>query len=387
MENDSTRIDVAIIGGGPAGCAAALTLLNQTSLKVGVLESTNYENFRIGESVSPNFLSLLRYLKIENKFSLEMQIPSHGIDTAWGSTHLRTRDFFFTGQGNGWNLDRKRFDKMLADEVKKRNGIIFTSTKIVTQQREKKKWSLFVKQENENITKIVSDFVIDASGKNASFARNLGSRWNVLDYLVGIAAIYKIKDFGEGQPYTLLESDPDGWWYSTLIPHKRRVVVFMTDSDIAKKRELQTLENWNNSLKKTLHIKKTIKNAELIKRPAIFPAYSQIIHKIGNSLWVPAGDAVASFDPLSSIGIGHAIVSGIESARIAFDTIQNDGTLGDRYLDKVYGNFQQYLKNREYFYKIEKRWENNLFWKRRHHLVNENTLSNSSKLDKPEKIV
>lgn len=372
MNDDSIQLDVAIIGGGPAGCAAALTLLNQTSLRVGILESTNYDNFRIGESVSPNFLSLLRYLKIEKKFSLDMQIPSHGIDTSWGNNHLRTRDFFFTGQGNGWNLDRKKFDKMLAEEVGKRKGIILTSTKVAKQQREKNKWNLFVKKGNEEIRKIVSGFVIDASGKNASFARNLGTRWNVLDYLVAIASVYEIGDLSENQSYTLLESNPDGWWYSTLIPHKRRIVVFMTDSDIAKEKEIQKIENWKNSLTKTLHVKKTTKNAKLIKNPTIFPAYSQIIQKIENSFWVPAGDAVASFDPLSSIGIGHAVVSGIESGRIAFDTLKSKGVLRERYLKKVNANFQQYLKNRSYFYEIEKRWEEKPFWRRRQNLQNEN---------------
>jgi len=372
MRNDSLNLDVAIIGGGPAGCAAALTLLNQTSLKVGILESTNYDHFRVGESVSPSFPSLLRYLKVDDEFSAEVQISSSGIDSSWGSSNLRSRDFFFTGQGNGWNLDRKKFDKMLADEVKKREGIIFTSTKVVNQQREKNRWNLLVKKENGTTMQINSDFVIDASGKNASFARSLGARWNILDYLVGIASVYEIADSDEEQPYTLLESNPYGWWYSTLIPHNRRVVVFMTDSDIAKDLELQKSKNWDVALKKTLHIKKTIKNAKLVKNPVIFSAYSQIIQKTDNSLWIPAGDAVASFDPLSSIGIGHAIVSGIESARIAFDTIQSEGTLVNRYLEKVYANFQQYLKNRKYFYGIEKRWKDKLFWRRRQNKEAEN---------------
>ncbi len=365
MVNNSLDLDVSIIGGGPAGCAAALTLLNQTSLKVGIFESTNYDKFRIGESVSPNFPSLLRYLKVDDEFSPDMQIASHGIDTSWGSTQLRSRDFFPTGQGNGWNLNRKKFDRMLANEVKKRNGIIFTSAKVVKQQKLKNKWTLFAKQENENIIRVNSDYVIDASGKNAVFARNLGAKWNILDNLVGIASVYEIKDVDEEQSYTLLESNPNGWWYSSLIPQNRRVVVFMTDSDIAKEIELQNLENWKTSLKKTLHIKKTIENSKLLEKPIIFPAYSQIIQKTDGSNWIPAGDAVASFDPLSSTGIGHAIVSGIESARIAYDALKNDGTLGTRYLKKVYGNFQLYLKNRKYFYEIEKRWKDNLFWKRR----------------------
>ena len=294
-----------------------------------------------------------------------MQIFSNGIGTSWGSSQIRSRDFFPTGQGNGWNLDRKKFDKMLADEVKKRNGVIFTSSKVVKYQKEKNKWNLLVKQGNGNTIHIDSDYVIDASGKNASFARNLGARWNILDNLVGIASVYEITNFDEDKSDTLIESNPNGWWYSTLIPKNRRVVVFMTDSDVAKDIELQNLSNWINSLENTLHIKKTIKNARLIEKPIIFPAYSQIIQEIDSSNWIPAGDAAASFDPLSSTGIGHAIISGIESARIAFDTLRNDGTLGTKYLKKVYGNFQQYLENRKYFYGIEKRWNNKPFWKRR----------------------
>jgi flavin-dependent dehydrogenase len=377
MTNDSTLLNVAIIGGGPAGCAAALTLLNQTSLKVGILESTNYSHFRIGESVSPSFLALLKYLKIDNEFSSDIQIPSNGIDTSWGSPNLQSRDFFFTGQGNGWNLDRRNFDKMLADKVKKRNGVIFNSVKFVKQEKEKSMWNLLVNKEDGSSMQINADFVIDASGKNASFARSLGCKWNVLDYLVGIASVYEIVDTDEEQPYTLLESTPDGWWYSTLIPGNRRIVVFMTDSDIAKKLERQKPENWENALKKTLHIKKTIKNAKLIRNPTLFPAYSQIIQNTNNLQWIPAGDAAASFDPLSSIGIGHAIVSGIESARIAFNTIQSDGALGDRYIEKVYGNFQQYLKNRKYFYEIEKRWKDKPFWKRRQSKIEMNLFQKS----------
>jgi flavin-dependent dehydrogenase len=242
---------------------------------------------------------------------------------------------------------------------------------VVNQQREKNQWRLFVKQSKEPDKQIISDFVIDASGKNASFARSQGTQWNIFDCLVAIATVYEITEIDEVQSTTLLESNPDGWWYSTLIPNKTRVVVFMTDSDIAKKKFLQKQENWDKALLQTLHIKKTIKNANIIKNPTIFPAYSQVINKLKNSCWIPAGDAVASFDPLSSIGIGHAIVSGIESARIAFDTIKNDGILRNQYLKKVFRNFKVYQQNREYFYEIEQRWKDNPFWKRRNKMRNE----------------
>ena len=363
MKNKKS-LDVLIIGGGPAGSAAALTLLNQTSLDVGVVESTDYSNMRVGESVSPGIMSLLRYLKIESDFASADHLPSHGIDTAWGSSKIRTRDFFFTGQGSGWNLDRQGFDLMMAQLVKKRNGLLITSTKIIDHKKDQKKWRLTALGSDGKF-EIESSFVIDASGKSASFARSLGTKWDVLDYLVGIAILYELDSSEDEQPYTLLESTPDGWWYSTHLPNNKRIVVFMTDSDIARQIKIQKQNHWGLALKKTRYIQKTIKNARRLVGPNLFPAYSQVIKKSNPLGWVPAGDAVASFDPLSSIGIGHAIVSGIEAARVAFNALKSDGRLLPQYLDNVIANFDQYVNNRKHFYGYEKRWKECPFWKRR----------------------
>jgi flavin-dependent dehydrogenase len=139
----------------------------------------------------------------------------------------------------------------------------------------------------------------------------------------------------------------------------------MTDSDIARKIKIQKQNSWNAALKKTKYIQNTIKDAKLAAGPNTFPAYSQIIKKTALTDWVPAGDAAASFDPLSSIGIGHAIVSGIESARVAYNTIKSDGKLLSQYLDSAIVNFEQYVHNRRHFYGYEKRWKDSLFWKRR----------------------
>ncbi len=364
MKNNFKLFDVLIIGGGPAGCAAALTLLNQTSLEVGVIEATDYSNIRVGESVSPSIRPMMRYLGIENEFLAGNHISSQGIDAAWGSPKILSRDYFFTVHGNGWNLDRQMFDSMLAESVKKRNGAMFTSAKISRQNKNNGVWDLTAIRSNGTKIWLQTNFVIDASGKKAYFARNLGAKWKVLDYLVGIATMYDVPA-GSEISSTLIESTPEGWWYSTPIPNNKRIVVFMTDSDLANKIKIQKLAIWNLFLKKTLHIHKTIDGAKLFSTPKIFPAYSQIIKKTNLAGWVPAGDAVASFDPLSSIGIGHAIVSGIEAARVAHNTIKSDGRLLPQYLDNVIANFDQYVNNRKHFYGYEKRWKESPFWKRR----------------------
>lgn len=53
--------DVAIIGGGPAGCAAAISLA-LSGLRVALLERTSYGPARVGETLPPAVQPLLREL-------------------------------------------------------------------------------------------------------------------------------------------------------------------------------------------------------------------------------------------------------------------------------------------------------------------------------------
>lgn len=61
--------DVVIIGGGPAGISAALTLLKRTDISVLVVEAGHYDRPKSGESLSPGVRNLLDYLAVWDDFA------------------------------------------------------------------------------------------------------------------------------------------------------------------------------------------------------------------------------------------------------------------------------------------------------------------------------
>ena len=357
-----SEFDVLIIGGGPAGCSASLTLLNQTSFKIGIVESTDYSSIRIGESVSASIEPLLKYLKLDLSFLSENHIRSTRIDASWGTDNLFSREFFFTAQGHGWNLDRKKFDKMLMDKVKEKCDSVFLSSKIKKMHHDKT-WDLTLVNNSQKEIKISSKIILDATGKKASVLRNTPSEWKVYDGLVGVGGVFSnISNYN--QSVTLLEARSNGWWYSTPTPNDALVVIFMTDNDIANKINLKNPEQWHKLLNETRYVSRLVKNKKLDKIH-FFPAFSQLITKLPNQKIIPVGDAAASFDPLSSIGIGHAVSSGIQGAHIANGLLYSDPVLFENYLQDLKRNFSNYMLRKKQNYVIEKRFQEKLFWKRR----------------------
>jgi flavin-dependent dehydrogenase len=360
------NFDVAIVGGGPAGAAAALTLLKYSSLNVAVLERSDYGQVRIGETIPPGVQPLLGYLGIWEAFLEEGHLPAYSSCAAWGSSEVVSRHFLFTGRGEGWHLDRQRFDRMLAREVEKRGGKLLSEARLVACRHDADElWQLGVRQKDGTEVDLRARFVIDASGKKFVFARRCGARQQVYDDLTGVIGFYKFDD-DEVRPHvTLVETCAEGWWYSSLLPDRRMAIAFMSDTDIIRQRRLLRPHGWSTLLEQSKHTQARVQGGRLSLPLHVRPAYSRLLHPSGDKGWIAAGDAAASFDPLSSMGIGHALTSGIHAARAAHAALASDDQLVHQYASNMRRNFHQYLSIRRQYYLLERRW-NSIFWARRH---------------------
>ena len=339
------EFDVAIVGGGPAGAAAALTLVRYTKRRVLVLERGDYTQWRAGETLGPGVTPLLQYLGIDLRES--RHVRAFGTAAAWGTEHVVSRDFLFTGRGEGWNLDRRAFDLALADAVVAAGGTLRKNTPVT------------------NRADIPARFIIDASGRHAAIARAHGARPQLDDHLTGLVTLLPRND--DIDQSTLVETVPYGWWYSAPVPDGL-VVAVMTDADLIRERHLTDGESWLSALAATTHTSRRAEATPVRRHcaaPTVYPAHSQILDRLHGDDWIAAGEAAVAFDPLSSMGIGYALTSGINAAREADMVLNGHTDHLATYAADVVRHYDAYRARRNAYYAMENRWPNEPFWQRR----------------------
>jgi flavin-dependent dehydrogenase len=354
--------DVAIIGGGPAGAAAALTLLRYTKHRVVLVEGTSYQFPRAGEMVSAAVVPLLDYLGASSRVATNDRIESFSHSASWGSPLVTTRDFMLTGRGHGWTLDRQHFDAALAGYVIELGGTLLVNTWLRSSAYENGRWLLQLA--GDAYGQILASQVIDATGRRATFARSTGAQRTFYDRMVGVVSYFSLGDTAITQT-TLVESVANGWWYSSALPNRRAIAAFMTDIDYLRSARLVSTTNFQAQLSATQHTQARLDIAQMEGRPHVFPAQSQILEPCIGPQWVAAGDAATAFDPLSSLGIGHALLSGIQAARIVDQRLERVEELAAAFANDVHQNFDTFLAQRQKLYSLERRWPESPFWRRR----------------------
>lgn len=352
------HFDVAIIGGGPAGTAAALTLCKRHDISVTVLERGAYAEPKVGESLSPGVRGLLQYLDLWERFEQEQRLSLLGSEAAWGSDTLGTMDFILTLHGAGWALDRQCFEQMMADEVARRGVQLQTETTVATCHYDGTVWHLDLG--NRAIT---ARYVIDAAGRTSRFSLRDGAHRQRNDTLTAIST--RLPRAADTQQMTRVEAFEDGWWYAAPLPSGDTIVCLFSDAERIHAQRLSDPAVWADRLSQTRHIQPLIKAGRT--QPLhleTLPAFSSLLSRGDpNTPMVAAGDAIAARDPLSSSGIPNAIGSGIQAARVAADWLFGTGALKPAYLDGVAQDHAAYLKTHWRTYRTEDRWADAPFWR------------------------
>jgi flavin-dependent dehydrogenase len=364
----ASETDVLVVGGGPAGTALALTLLRYSPRTVVVAERTGYHDWRIGETLPPGVEQLLAWLGAGEVLAAHSHLLSAGTAAAWGSSALVERQFLFTGRGEGWHLDRRRFDAALADLVVRAGGTRYDRTTLEDASRcDDGRWRVTLVDTDGGRRDVMARFVVDATGRAAVLAQRLGAKQQRADRLVGVAGVF---EFAEGAPrdsFTLVEAVPEGWWYAALLPGGSLAVVLMSDSDLVRQGGWHSAANWQALLSNTLHMRFRSAGGTLSGGVVIRTANSQRLDAASGNGWVAIGDAAVAYDPLSSMGIGYALSSGINAARAIDAALGGHPEPVTDYAADVARHFIEFRQLQRQYYGLEQRWPESAFWARRHY--------------------
>lgn len=356
------QTDICIVGGGPAGAAAALTLARYTKHQVLLIEASHYETVRVGETVSAGIGPLLGYLGAEAILEQAVTIPAYGTAAAWGTDRLIERDFIYTGRGQGLHLDRRRFDQALSATLAAFAEPVRSGIQIRETTRRDAGWTLLTDTQEQ----IEARVIVDATGRQARIARRLGAERVVADRLVGLVCHMQLPD-GPAVQTTLVETVPYGWWYTAPLPQSQTVAALMTDADLLRGLRIDSADAFMEHLSTTRHVADRLADARPLDEPRAFPAETHVLMPPLGDGWIAAGDASCAFDPLASLGIGYALTSGIQAARIADEWLRGETGLGTAYAADITRHAAIYTDQRREIYAAERRWHTEPFWARRQH--------------------
>ena len=106
--------DVLIIGGGIAGCIAAIALAPFYS--VSLIDKLAEPPERIGECLAPAARRILKQLDLLKGLE-EGHLQNLGTQSYWGSNQLQIVDHLRNPDGFGWYLNRRAFESYLRKSV------------------------------------------------------------------------------------------------------------------------------------------------------------------------------------------------------------------------------------------------------------------------------
>lgn len=363
---NSWQVDVAVVGGGAAGAAAALALCDQGTSVVVI--HRDVPRPVLGEGLPPRAAPVLRDLGLWEGFSGGGHRPAHGNRSVWGADTPVETDFIRSAHGSGWHLDRYRFDRILLETLRARDVRIVPEARVLAYGRGAGRRWLLVLSSGSVRHRLEADVVIDATGRSHRIARLLGAGRVFHDRLVGMIGLLEApawSSYPDPDSFTEIEAVPDGWWFTSLLPDGRRVAGYMTDSDGASRKAAASREGWQNLLNQTLLLRERIEQHGYTLQGSIrcVPAGSSRLDRIAGEGWCAVGDAAAAYDPLSSQGILTALQTGQRAAHAVGSS--GPGAL-DAYEEYVRDLYARYLAEWLTYYAAESRWPGHPFWRRRH---------------------
>jgi flavin-dependent dehydrogenase len=354
------HMPVLIAGGGAAGAATALSLAKR-GIPSLIVEMSLQPQMKPGETIPPHITPLLQKLGLMELLQTPEHLPCYGNRFVWGQSMPVDKIFLFYTHREGWHLDRRSFETQLHDRVtgtgiRYMQGWRFSGCKQIAG-----KWEVTIRNMAGEAQCYHCDFIVDATGKKGRIAKMLGIARHNTDRLTGVSVCYS--GCADVPQYTYIEAVQQGWWYAAPLSGDRLVVSYMTDADLLSPAMIRPAD-YLAAAKQTALIKPLLTNA-LSTPVTVHTAATGCLQERYGHNWLAVGDAAFAYDPVSSYGITSALEGGYYAGHAIADALAGNKAALPAYDWLISQAFSAYKKMHLYQYQLEKRWPQEVFWKRR----------------------
>jgi flavin-dependent dehydrogenase len=364
------NLDVLVLGAGPAGSVLAHRLAGK-GFRVAVVESQSFPRYTIGETLTPGVESLLKQAQIVDSLASLGFPRTTGNLSAWGSDHLYFGAHSQESEAYGFQVDRAVFDSVLMARAQRAGASFLHPVRPTEVHPDAAGWRVKIRFQSGACSWITARFLCDATGRSQFLARRLRLGVRSHGTLVGLTAYWK-HDPGAAKAEgcnTLVESIPEGWFYTAGLGDNRRVTGLMADRDLLPEHlHSCTKRVYSDALARTRYSRGLLGGATWDGKVRIFAAGPTLVERVAGSSWLLIGDAASTVDPISSQGIQKAITSAL-AAGVVVETIltrpEQAGAAIEFYQDREEATYRLHVGSLASLYSREARFSDHPFWMRR----------------------
>ena len=344
-------LDVAVVGCGPAGCAAALTL-RASGLATTMIASPRPRE-KPTETAVPRLKRLLQSLGARE--ALDACEPCYGIESSWGATDPLLRPSILDPSGHAWFIHRDRFDASLvrlADAAgvvrleADATSVSFADDRVIV---------------NTTADPLEAKNLLIATGSPAWAARATGQKQVTMDSLVCYWARLPIPIKSR---LLHVESAESGWWYVCPGEAATTLACFVTDPEGSRQLHPSKPIQWNTLFQDTRFCRLHDLDVQPGQIHCLPVGVAGLACRRGFR-WGAAGDAAIKLDPIGSSGTATALESGVLAAQVLLADQQGSQAAGESYDRWGNGLLAEFLKRRTPLYAAERAKYPSGFWARR----------------------